>query len=104
MSTFDERETAYEAKFVLDADMQFRADARANKLLGLWAAALLGKTGEEAEAYAQEVVKSDFAEAGHEDVVRFVAEALGTRADVAAVRAKRAEFLASAKAQIAAKS
>lgn len=101
MSTFDERETAYEAKYVLDAEMQFKAEARANKQLGLWAAALLGKTGEEAEAYALEVVKSDFAEAGSEDVVHFVAEALGKRADAAAVRAKRAEFLAAARAKIA---
>ncbi len=60
MTTFDEREHAFENKFAHDAEMQFKAEARRNKLLGLWAAELLGKSGDEAEAYAQEVVKSDF--------------------------------------------
>lgn len=101
MSTFDDRETAFEAKFAHDAELQFKAEARANRLLGLWAAGLLGKAGAEAEAYVREVVKADFEEAGHEDVIRHVAAALAGKADAAAVRAKRAECLAAAKMQLA---
>lgn len=100
MTTFDDREHAFEAKFAHDAEMQFRADARRNKLLGLWAADLMGKTGADADAYAREVVKSDFEEAGHEDVVRKVKGDLGDLADEATIRAKMDELLIEAKAQL----
>ena len=100
MSTFDEREHAFENKFAHDAEMQFKAEARRNKLLGLWAADLMGKTGDEAAAYAGEVVKSDFEEAGHEDVYRKVSGDLGTLADEATIRAKMSELMAEAKAQL----
>jgi len=100
MSTFEDRENAFENKFAHDAEMQFKADARRNKLLGLWAAGLMGKSGDEAEAYAKEVVKSDFEEAGQEDVYRKVAGDLGDKADEAAIRAKMAELMAEAKAQL----
>lgn len=100
MTTFDDREHAFEAKFAHDAEMQFKADARRNKLLGLWAADLMGKTGSAADDYAREVVKSDFEEAGHEDVYRKVSGDLGSLADEATIRAKMAELLAEAKAQI----
>lgn len=100
MTTFDDRESAFENKFAHDAEMQFRAEARRNKLLGLWAAGLLGKTGDEAEAYAREVVKADFEEAGHEDVVRKVAGDLGDKATADQVRAKMAELLVEAKGQL----
>ncbi len=70
MSTFDDREHAFENKFAHDAQMQFKAEARRNKLLGLWAAELMGKSGDDSEAYAKEVVKADFEEAGDEDVFR----------------------------------
>ena len=70
MTTFDDRENAFESKFAHDAEMQFRAEARRNKLVGLWAAELLGKSGDDAAAYAVEVVSADFEEAGIEDVVR----------------------------------
>jgi hypothetical protein len=100
MSTFDDRENAFEAKFAHDANMQFRAEARRNKLLGLWAADLLGKTGDAATAYALEVVKSDFEEAGDEDVYRKVSADLAGRADEATIRAKMAELVAVAKAQL----
>jgi hypothetical protein len=78
MTTFDEREHAFENKFAHDAEMQFKAEARRNKLLGLWAAELMGKSGQEAADYAKEVVKADFEEAGHEDVVRKVSGDLGS--------------------------
>ncbi len=100
MSTFDDRENAFESKFAHDAEMQFKADARRNKLLGLWAAELMGKTGDDAAAYAKEVIKSDFEEAGHEDVVRKVSGDLGDKSNDAEIRAKMAEFLATAKAQL----
>ncbi len=100
MSTFDDRETAFEAKFAHDADMQFRVEARRNKLLGLWAAGLMGKTGDAATAYAMEVVAADFAEAGIEDVVRKVTADLAGKAGPDQVRAKMAELLSQAKAQL----
>ena len=100
MTTFDDRENAFEAKFAHDAEMQFRADARRNKLLGLWAAELMGKTGAAAADYAKEVVKSDFEEAGDEDVYRKVSGDLGTLADETTIRTKMRELLAVAKAQL----
>jgi hypothetical protein len=100
VTTFDDRESAFENKFAHDAEMQFRAEARRNKLLGLWAADLLGKSGEEAEAYAREVVKADFEEAGHEDVVRKVAGDLGDKATPDQIRRKMDEFLVVAKGQL----
>lgn len=100
MSTFDDRETAFEAKFAHDEEMQFKAEARANKLLGLWAADLLGKSGEEAEAYAKTVVVADFEEAGNEDVIRKVAGDLGDKSSADEVRAKLAETLKVAKDQL----
>ncbi|MBP1804498.1 DUF1476 domain-containing protein [Rubellimicrobium aerolatum] len=100
MTTFDDREHAFEAKFAHDAEMQFRAEARRNKLLGLWAAGLLGKSGDEAEAYAREVIKSDFQEAGEEDVFRKIRADLGDRADEPTLRARMRALLAEAKAQI----
>lgn len=72
MSGFDKRERAEEGKFALDQELRFKANARRNKLLGLWAAEKLGKTGEAASAYAVEVVKSDFEAPGDEDVFRKV--------------------------------
>jgi len=100
MSTFEDRENAFENKYAHDAEMQFKAEARRNKLLGLWAAGLMGKEGEAAADYAKEVVKADFEEAGHEDVYRKVAGDLGDKADEATIRAKMAELMAEAKAQI----
>tara|TARA_R110002049_G_scaffold23545_6_gene83492 strand:- start:16889 stop:17209 length:321 start_codon:yes stop_codon:yes gene_type:complete len=100
MSSFDDRENAFENKFAHDAEMQFRAEARRNKLLGLWAAALLGKSGSDAEDYAKEVIKSDFEEAGDEDVYRKVSGDLGDKADEATIRAKMLALMAEAKAQL----
>jgi hypothetical protein len=81
--------------------MQFKAIARRNKKLGLWAAGVLGKSGDDAESYAMDVIRSDFEEAGHEDVFRKVAADLGDKADEAMIRTKMAELLAEAKAELA---
>ena len=80
--------------------MKFKAEARRNKLLGLWASELLGKSGEDAEEYAKEVIRADFEEAGDEDVYRKLAGDLGDKADEATIRAKMVELSAVAKEQI----
>ncbi len=100
MSSFDDRENAFENKFAHDAEMQFKAEARRNKLMGLWVAEALGKSGDDANAYAAEVVKADFEEAGHEDVMRKVMGDLDGKIPEAEVRAKYAELMTVAKAQL----
>jgi hypothetical protein len=100
MTTFNDREMAFENKFAHDEEMQFKAAARRNKLLGLWAASLLGKTGAEADAYAMDVVKSDFVEVGHDEVVHKLVADLGHRADEGTIRSKMFELLGVAKAQV----
>ena len=72
MTTFEQRKDAFENKFAHDEDLRFKANARRNKLLGLWAAEKLGKSGADADAYAKTVVIADFEEAGDEDVLRKV--------------------------------
>lgn len=100
MTTFDDRENAFENKFAHDEEMKFRAEARRNKLVGLWAAGLLGKNAAEADAYAREVIAADFQEAGEEDVYRKLAADLGQRADEMTIRAKMSELMIEAKRQI----
>jgi hypothetical protein len=68
MTTFDKRKDAFENKFAHDEELRFKAEARRNKLLGLWAAGLLGKSGADADAYAKEVIVADFEKRGEEDV------------------------------------
>jgi hypothetical protein len=70
MTTFDKRQEGFEKKFAHDEELRFKATARRNKLLGLWAAEKMGLSGAEADAYAKEVVRSDFEEAGEDDVFR----------------------------------
>lgn len=101
MTTFDERERNYEAKFAHDADLRFKAEARRNRLLGEWAAGLLGKTGDEARTYALTVVTSDFEEPGDEDVFRKLAADLSGKADEASIRSKMAELRTEARRQVA---
>jgi hypothetical protein len=72
MTTFEDREKGFERKFAHDEELKFKATARRNKLLGLWAAEKLGLSGDEAQSYAREVVKADLAEPGEEDVFRKV--------------------------------
>lgn len=100
MSTFDDRENAFENKFAHDEEMQFKAEARRNKLLGLWAAELMGKSDEAAADYAREVVRADFEEAGDEDVYRKVSGDLGDLADEKTIRTQMVALMTEAKAQI----
>ena len=100
-TTFDKREEGFEKKFAHDEELRFKAMARRNKLLGLWAAGLLGKSGPDAEAYAKEVVLADFEEAGDNDVVRKVLKDLeGKGVSEQQLRARMAELLAQAIEQI----
>ena len=100
MSSMTDRETAFESKFAHDAEMQFKAEARCNKLLGLWAADLMGKTGDDAQAYAREVIKADLEEAGEEDVYRKVSGDLDHRADEATIRTQMINLMVEAKTQL----
>lgn len=103
MSQFDDREKAFEGRFAYDEATKFKAAARRNKLLGLWAADLMGITGNEAQAYAGEVVKSDLEEAGEEDVFRKVRGDLDEKGvDVSDHRIRKAmeELMAEAVTQI----
>jgi hypothetical protein len=100
VNSFKDREKGFENKFAHDQDMQFRAIARRNKLVGLWAAGLLGKSDEDAAAYAMEVVRADFEEAGHEDVFRKLSKDLDHRADETTIRVKMDECLVMAKEQL----
>lgn len=101
MTTFDKRQEGFEKKFALDEEQKFKAEARRNKLLGLWAAEQLGKSGDEAAAYAKEVVAADFEEAGDKDVLRKVATDLaGKGVTEQQVRAKMDQLMAEAIAQV----
>ena len=103
MTTFDKREEGFEKKFAHDEELKFKAYARRNKLLGLWAAGELGKTGADADAYAKEVIVADFVEAGDEDVYRKVKadlDAAGANLSEHQIRRKMDELLATAVEQI----
>jgi hypothetical protein len=102
-TTFDDREKAFENKFKRDQELQFKVNNRRNKLLGLWAAAELGKTGDAAEAYAKEVVMADFDRPGDEDVLNKVVkdlEAGGKPTAAADVRKQMTRLLDEAKHQV----
>lgn len=103
MSGFKDRQQGQEAKFAHDAELRFKADARRNKLLGLWAAEQMGMSAEEAAAYAKEVVAADFVEAGDEDVFRKVSadlEAKGSSISEDTLRKKMAELVHVARDQV----
>jgi len=103
MTTFDKREEGFEKKFALDEELKFKAEARRNKLLGLWVASMLGMSGDEANAYAKEVVAAEFAGAGAADVVRKVIDDLsakGISITETQIRAKMDELMAQAVAQV----
>lgn len=96
MTTFDEREMAFEAKFAHDEETRFKAQARCNKKLGLWAAEFLGLTGTKAETYAQEVITAELEEPGHEDVIRKLAADLSGKVATDVIRSQRRLFLSEA--------
>lgn len=100
MSTFDKREEGFEKKFALDEEQKFKAEARRNKLLGLWAAEKIGKAGDAAAAYAKEVVSADFEEAGDADVLRKIVKDLAGKATEQEIRVKMDELMAVAITQI----
>lgn len=103
MTTFDEREKAFERKFAHDEELRFRSTARRNKLLGLWAAEKLGISGADADAYAKEVIRADFQKPGDEDLVaklRADFDAKGVDQTDDQIRATIIEMMAQAVAQI----
>jgi hypothetical protein len=103
MAQFDDRAKAQEAKFARDGELRFKAEARRNKLLGLWVAEQMGLSDEHARDYATEVVASDFQEAGDEDVFRKVSgdlKAKGASVSDDMIRKKMAELVAVAREQV----
>lgn len=103
MSTFDDRKDSFEKKFAHDATLRFKAEAKRNKLLGHWAAGLLGYEGEKAEEYARAVIRADFEEAGDEDVLRKVKgdfAAAGIDQSDHQIRRHMEEFMAEAIRQV----
>ena len=102
MTTFDERERAFEKKFEHDQEMQFKANARRNKMLGLWAAGLMGKSGADADAYAKELVVADMEKPGHHDVVEKLVKdlaAAGKPMEDHTIRKQSERLMVEAKAQ-----
>jgi len=103
MSGMDDREKGIEGAYAHNQELEFKATVRRNKALGLWVAEQLGKSGEEAEAYAKEVIKSDFEEAGHEDVYRKVKgdlDAAGVDVSEHIIRTKLDQMLEEARQQV----
>jgi hypothetical protein len=103
MTTFDKREEGFEKKFAHDEELRFKATARRNKLLGLWVAQKLGMSGDDAAAYAKEVVQSDFEEAGDDDVFRKVRkdlDAKGVAASDQEIKTQMIDLMAQAVQQI----
>jgi hypothetical protein len=103
MTNFNDREKAQEAKYANDQELSFKANARRNKLLGLWVAEQLGLSGDDADAYARDVIASDFEETGEEDVFRKVwADLQAKNVDISEhrVRGQMAELLIEATRQI----
>jgi hypothetical protein len=103
MTTFEERQKGFERKFALDEELKFKATARRNRLLGLWAAGEMGIAGDAAQAYAREVVKADLAEPGEEDVFRKLRadfDAKGVNQSDHQIRRMMAEMMSQAIAQI----
>jgi len=103
MTTFDDRERAFETKYAHDEDLRFRVTARRNRLLGAWAARLMGLSEAEADAYAKDVIRADFEEAGDEDVIRKLLgdlTAAGVETDEAKIREAVAHKEVEARRQI----
>ena len=103
MTTFDDREKAFEKKFEHDQGLQFKATARKNKLLGLWAAGLMGKSGADAEAYAKEIVVAAVDKRGEREVIEKLVKdlaAAGKPTEDHTIRRQAERLMVEAKAQI----
>jgi hypothetical protein len=103
MNTFDERKAGFESQFAVDQNLEFKASARRNKLLGLWAANLMNKSEEEAQEYAKDVIVSDFEEAGDDDVFRKIRgdlDAAGVEQSDHQIRRQMDELLEQAREQV----
>lgn len=103
MTTFDDREKGFETKYALDQEQEFKAVARRNKLLGLWAAEKMGLSAESAEQYAAAVVRADFEQPGEEDVFRKIAgdfKGAGLTASEGEIRGKMDELASIARDQV----
>lgn len=103
MNTFDDRKKSFEKKMVMDAEQEFKLQARRNKLLGLWVANRLGKNEEEAKQYALSVIKADMEEDGDDDVFRFIKQDLiagGINMTDIEIREKMEVFLTEARTQL----
>lgn len=103
MTTFDDRQKSFETKFARDQDLQFKVNARKNKLLGLWAAGVMGKSGPDAEGYAKEVVLADFEKPGDDDVIQKLVKdltAAGKPTEEPAIRKQAERLMADAKTQL----
>jgi len=102
MADSDNRKGGFEGKFALDEELRFKAVSRSNKLVGLWAADLLGKADDQAETYAQEVARAGFAASGREGIVKKLMSDMGDRAEEAAIRARMDAALTEAQEQLSA--
>lgn len=100
MSTFDDRERAFENKHAHDQEMQFKAVSRRNKKAGLWAAGLLGKSGQDADDYALEVVRAEFGDKTHKDVFAKLCADLNGHADAETIRTRMEHFLQEARREL----
>jgi hypothetical protein len=103
MTTFDDRQKSFEKKFERDQDLQFKANARRNKLLGLWAAGVMGKSAADAEGYAKEVVLADFEKPGDDDVIQKLVKdlaAVGKPTEEQTIRKQAERLMAEAKTQL----
>ncbi|MBR9763981.1 MAG: DUF1476 domain-containing protein [Rhodobacteraceae bacterium] len=100
MASLKDREAAFEAKFAHDSEMLFRAEVRCNRALGHWAAGLLGHEGPARDEYLAALLRADLGEPGHEDLIRKLTADLQGRADEATIRARHAQALSEAKAEL----
>lgn len=100
MTTFDDRESAFENKYAHDAELEFLSESLRDKNVAYWAAELLGMNTTEAAGYAKDLIKADFSEPGPEVVIRKLIADLGDRSDEATIRAKMEEFHVAARKKI----
>lgn len=100
MTTFDDRETAFEAKFAHDAEMMFRAQNRRNRIVAMWAAGLMGKDTDAAVDYVREVIKADLEEAGDKDVERKLVRDLGDKSTQEEIRAQMDQAMVRARTEL----